>query len=156
MFKHLSYVNDQLYEVEFLKSEIEHREPIIVWVFILQYAKLRMLELYFNFFDKYCNVTKFEDLEMDTDSLYLALSERELYAYVRPALKQEWDSLRCGDSTVDFIANSTTIFFLELDALSIRNAINENLVSLKKNSSAQELFLCSKTYYSFDFQSNTF
>ena len=30
MFKHLSYVNDQLYEVEFLKSEIEHREPIIV------------------------------------------------------------------------------------------------------------------------------
>ena len=69
-----------------------------------------MLELYYNFFDKYCDVTKFEYLEMDTDSLYLALSERELYAYIRPALIQEWDSLRSGDYTVDFIANSTNFF----------------------------------------------
>ena len=38
---------DQLYEVELVKSELEHREPIIVRFFILQYAKLRMLELYY-------------------------------------------------------------------------------------------------------------
>ena len=52
MFKRLNYITDQLYEVEFVKSEIEHREPIIVGFFILQYAKLRMLELYYNFFKK--------------------------------------------------------------------------------------------------------
>ena len=45
MFKWLKYITDQLYEVEFVKSEIEHREPIIVGFFILQYTKLRMLEL---------------------------------------------------------------------------------------------------------------
>ena len=43
MFKRLNHITDQLYEVELVKSEIEHREPIIVGIFILQYAKLRML-----------------------------------------------------------------------------------------------------------------
>ena len=79
LFKRLDHINDQLYEVEFAKTEIEHREPIIVGFSILQYAKLRMLELYYNFYEKFCDVNKFEDLEMDTDSLYLALSEKGLY-----------------------------------------------------------------------------
>ena len=46
LFKRLNSVEKDLYEVELLKSTIEHREPIIVGFFILQYAKLRMLELY--------------------------------------------------------------------------------------------------------------
>ena len=50
LFKQLNFITDQLYEVELVKSEIEHREPIIVGFFILQYAKLRMLDLYYNFF----------------------------------------------------------------------------------------------------------
>ena len=41
LFKRLNFINDQLYEVELVKSEIEHREPIIVGFFILQYAKLK-------------------------------------------------------------------------------------------------------------------
>ena len=78
-FKRLDHINDQLYEVELAKAEIEHREPIIVGFFKLQYAKLKMLELYCNFFERFCDVNKFEESEMDTDSLYLALSEKELY-----------------------------------------------------------------------------
>ena len=35
-FKHSAHINDQLYEVELAKAEIEHREPIIVGFFILQ------------------------------------------------------------------------------------------------------------------------
>ena len=50
IFKRLNFINDQLYEVKLVESEIEHREPIIVGFFILQYAKLRMLELYYNIF----------------------------------------------------------------------------------------------------------
>ena len=49
LFKRLNFITDQLYEVELVKSEIEHREPIIVGFFILQYAKLRLLELYYLF-----------------------------------------------------------------------------------------------------------
>ena len=51
--KRINTVEKDLYEVELLKSTIEHREPILVGFFILQYAKLRMLELYYNFFDEF-------------------------------------------------------------------------------------------------------
>ena len=35
LFKRLDHINDQLDQVELAKAEIEHREPIIVWFFIL-------------------------------------------------------------------------------------------------------------------------
>ena len=47
LFKQLNTVQEDLYEIELLKSTIEHKEPIIVGFFILQYAKLRKLELYY-------------------------------------------------------------------------------------------------------------
>ena len=43
-FKKLNHLNDNLYEVEPVKADVEHKEPIIVGFFILQYAKLRMLD----------------------------------------------------------------------------------------------------------------
>ena len=46
MFKRLNHITDQLYEVELVESEIEHKEPIFVGFFTLQCTKLRMLELY--------------------------------------------------------------------------------------------------------------
>ena len=69
-FKRLNHNTDQLYEVELVKPEIEHREPINVGFIILQYAKLRKLEPYYNFFKKFCYTKKYEELEMDTDSFY--------------------------------------------------------------------------------------
>ena len=68
-----------------------------------------MLELYYNFFTRFCDVHKFEELEMDTDSLYLALAERELEDCVRPEMRAEWQIMRsndCVDScTADAVAN---------------------------------------------------
>ena len=60
LFKRLNVVVKDLYDVHLVKPTIEHRETIIVGFFIVQYAMLRMLELYYNFFDKFCNVNKFE------------------------------------------------------------------------------------------------
>ena len=111
LFKRLDHINDQLYEVELAKAEIEHREPIIVGFFILQYAKLRMLELHYNFFERFCDVNKFEEVEMDTDSLYLALSEKELYDCIRLESKAEWSLLRTEDCKDAFTGNATTNFF---------------------------------------------
>ena len=62
----------------------DHREPIIVGFFILQNAKLRKLDLYYNFFKKFCDTDKHEELEMDTDSLYLALSYKNLEDLMLP------------------------------------------------------------------------
>ena len=45
MFMSVGYINDQLYEVELAKSEMEYKEPILVGFFILRYAKLRLMKL---------------------------------------------------------------------------------------------------------------
>ena len=75
-FHSLNTIEDDVYEVTSLKSSIVHKEPLILGFFILQYAKLRMLELYYNFSVKFCDSSLFEEIEMDTDSLYLALRTR--------------------------------------------------------------------------------
>ena len=96
--------------MEFDKSEVERKGLIFVGFFILQYAKLRTLELYHNFFDKHCDVTKFEELEMDTDSLYPALFGHELYECIPPARKKECNFFGSGDCNDGFSDNSTTNF----------------------------------------------
>ena len=60
LFQRLDYMNNFLYEIKLAKAQIEHKEPIIVRFFILQYAKLRMLELYYNFSSKFCDENKFK------------------------------------------------------------------------------------------------
>ena len=109
--RRLDHNNDQLYEVELAKADIEHREPIIVVFFILQYAKLRMLEFYYNFFQRFCEVNIFEELGMDTDSLYLAVSEKELYDCVQEGSLLEWELMKTEDCKDGFTANATTNFF---------------------------------------------
>ena len=84
-FKKLNIVAKDLHKVELVKSTIESRERLIVGLFILQYGKLRMMELFFNFSDKFCEVSKFEELKMDTDSLYLALAEKKLDEGILPS-----------------------------------------------------------------------
>ena len=90
-------MNNSLYEVELAKAQLEHKERIIVGFFILQYAKMRMLELDYNLFTGFCDVHKFEEFEMDTDSLYLGLAENELEDCIRPEMRAEWQSLRSND-----------------------------------------------------------
>ena len=91
--KKLDHVNNSLYEVELAKAQIEHKEPIIVGFFVLQDAKLRMLELYSTCFTRFCDVNKFEELELDTDSLYLVLAENEIEDCIRPEVGAEWRRL---------------------------------------------------------------
>ena len=57
MFKRLNNVSKEVYEVELAEPKIEHGEPIMVGFFILQYAKLRMLELYYIFSINFAMVT---------------------------------------------------------------------------------------------------
>ena len=105
LFKRLDHVNNSLYEVELAKAQIEHKEPIIVGFFNLQYAKLRMLELYYTFFTRFCDVNKFDELEIDTDSLYLDLTEKVLEDCIRPEMRAEWQMLQSKDCVDGFIGD---------------------------------------------------
>ena len=61
-------------EVEKTKEKIIIDLPIHLGVFILNYAKLRMLEFYYDFLDYYLRREDCEIMEMDTDSNYLEIS----------------------------------------------------------------------------------
>ena len=111
LFTKLDHLNNSFYEVELAKAEIEHKEPMIVGFFILQYAKLRLLELYYNFFIRFCDVGKFEELEKDTESLYLALAEKELEVCIRPEMRAERQRLRSNDCVDSFTADAVANFF---------------------------------------------
>ena len=71
-FKRLGHFEYQLYEVDVAKPGIDQKEPIFVSFFIPQYAEMRLLELSYIFFTKLCDTDKFEEIEMQTDSSYLA------------------------------------------------------------------------------------
>ena len=49
--------------------------------------------MYLNFFDTFCDFTKFEELELDTNSLFIALSDHELYDCIPPAMEKKWNTL---------------------------------------------------------------
>ena len=112
LFKKLDHLNNSLYEVELAKAEI-------VWtqrtnhcrVLHSSIRKMRMLELYYNFFTRFCDVNKFEELERDTDSFYLALAEKELENCIRPEMRAKWQKLRSKDCVDNFTADAVANFF---------------------------------------------
>ena len=48
---------------------------------------------------------------MDTDSLYLALAEKELEDCIRPEMRAEWQRLRSNDCVDSFSADAVANFF---------------------------------------------
>ena len=157
LFRRNNFINDQLYEVELVKSAIEHREPIIVGLFILQYAKLRMLELYYIFFKKFCDIEKYEELEMDTDSLYLALSEESLEDIILPEKRNEWEAIRSQDCTDSFTANATCNFFQRTCCTAHKKHDKREPGLFKEEFRCSErLCLFSKTYCCYDRKSNKY
>ena len=146
-FKQLRYIDDSLYEVELVKAQIEHREPIVVGFFILQYAKLRMLELYYNFFQKYCDQSKFEEIEMeDTDSLYLAIAEN-ISDCITQEKAEEWSGIRKDDCIDEFEADSSGNFFPRTCCTTHAKLDKREPGLFKEEFRATEMIcLCSKTY----------
>ena len=149
LFKKLDHVNNSLYEVELAKAQIEHKEPIIVGFLILQYAKLRLLELYYNFFTRFCDVNQFEELEMDTDSLYLALAEKELEDCIRPEMRAEWQRLRSNDCVDNFLAHAVACCVKHK-----QHDKREPGLFKEEFRCTEMLCLCSKTYCCYDVTSN--
>ena len=67
-------LNTRKVNTPLLKKVIKLNLPIQVCFFVYQYAKLRMFQFYYDFFDKYLDHEDFQMCEMDTDSAYIAIS----------------------------------------------------------------------------------
>ena len=61
-----------------------------------QYAKLRMLQFYYDFLDKYLDRSDFQMCEMDTDSAYIAIAGESVESLVKPELKAEFEADKCN------------------------------------------------------------
>ena len=74
----------------------EHKHQVTIMrtyqcgIGIYQLAKLHILEFYYDFLDKYLDWHDFEWIQMDTDSMYMAISG-EFDEIVRPELREEYD-----------------------------------------------------------------
>ena len=63
--------------------------PVVVVFSILQLAKLRMLEFYYDCFDCFVDRKDFQYVEMITDTLYMALSA-PLQSILKPGMEREF------------------------------------------------------------------
>ena len=79
------------YKVELRKSKINIDRPFQVGIVVYQLAKLRMLQFYYEFLDFYLDRRDFELIQMDTDSMYFALSHERLKDAIRPGYESEFE-----------------------------------------------------------------
>ena len=81
---------EKLFELEMAKKRITQNLPTQIGFMILQLAKVRMLEFYYDFMDVYCDRASFEYVEMDTDSAYMAISKPTLLEIIKPEKREEY------------------------------------------------------------------
>ena len=90
-FRHLTPIVSDVYEVEMKKKRITFDLPLQIAYFVYQYAKLRMLEFYYDCVDKFVDRADFEYCEMDTDSAYMAISADDFASIVKPSMRAEFE-----------------------------------------------------------------
>lgn len=157
-FRSLNQLSENLYEIDMNKKMIKYDLPLHIGFFVYNYAKLRMLEFYYDFLDKYVDRKDFQYVEMDTDSAYLALSAPNLEAVIKKERRQDfyenWDKWlpaeACSQHRSDFVEKKVAGEVWEARACcKARKAFDKRTPGLFKVEWEGEgiIGLCSKTYY---------
>ena len=87
-FDDLEEISNGAFEVSQRKRRVTITRPYQCGIAVYQLAKLRMLEFYYDFVDEFCDRRDFEVIQMDTDSLYMALSAKDFDEIIKPDLKE--------------------------------------------------------------------
>ena len=87
-FEDLEEINEGVFEVRQRKKQVTITRPYQCGIAVYQLAKLRMLEFYYDFLDKFCERRDFELIQMDTDSFYMALSANDFDDIIKPEMKE--------------------------------------------------------------------
>ncbi len=146
-FVSMCEVDDDVYEVESLKRKISHDLPIVLGYFILQQAKLRMLEFYYDHLDVYVDRTDFEVTHMDTDCVYLAISGMCLEDVIKPSMKLKFDMAVKGSCEVECLEAGGDYWFPR-ECCERHIKYDRRTPGLfKLEAQGEEMYaLCSKTY----------
>ena len=160
-FRQLDIIIDDAYEIEMRKRTVTYALHVHVGFFVLQYAKMRMLQFYYDFIDRYVERPLFQYCEMDTDSAYLALAHESVDILVTPALRDhyfrhrfEWLPSECCDEHRDEYVRCRLAdrpWIGDKECCKARRAFDKRTPGLFKVEWSGDGFvgLCSKTYYCF-------
>ena len=88
-FEDLKQINGA-FEIKEPKKRVNITRSYQCGIAVYQLAKLQMLEFYYNFLDYYFDRRGFELLQMDTDSLYIAWSGKNIDDLAKPELREEY------------------------------------------------------------------
>ena len=89
-FEDLEEIGD-VYKIESCKNKVMINRPFQVGIVVYQLGKLRMLQFYFDFLNQYLDRRDYELIQMDTDSMYFALSYNTLEEAVKPELLKQFE-----------------------------------------------------------------
>ena len=160
-FRQLDVVTEDAYEIEMNKSVMKYTLPLHIGFFVYQYAKLSMLQFYFDFVDRYVERPLFQYCEMDKDPAYIALAVESIDGLVKADRRahyfrhsSQWLPAECCDEhEYDYVcariagrpwtATETCCF--------ARKAFDKRTPGLFKVEWCGDGFvgLCSETYYCF-------
>ena len=106
--RQLDVVTEDAYEVTSNKARVTYDLPLHIGFFVYQYAKLRMLQFYYDFIDRYVERPLYQYCEMDTDSAYIALAGDSIDDLVAPEHREhyfrnmsQWLPAECCDNHKD-------------------------------------------------------
>ena len=154
-FRQLDVVTDDVYEITSNKARLTYDLPLHIGFFVCQYAKLRMLQFYYDFVDRYVDRSLFQYCEMDTDSAYIALAGDSIDDLVAPEHRKhyfqhrsQWLPAECCDNHKDDYIQTR---LAGLPCCIARKAYDKRTPGLFKIEWCGDGFigLCSKTYYCF-------
>ena len=107
-FRQLDVVTDDVYEVTSSKSCYHYKLPLHIGFFVYQYAKLHMLQFYYDFVDRYVDRSLFQYCEIDIDPAYIALAGDSIDDLVASEHREhyfqhrsEWLPAECCDEHED-------------------------------------------------------
>ena len=160
-FRQLDVVTEDAYEIEMNKSVVKYTLPLHIGFFVYQYAKLRMLQFYYDFVDRYVERPLFQYCEKDTDSAYIALAGESIDGLVRADRRahyfrnrSQWLPAECCDEHEDdyVCARIAGRPWTATESCCLaRKAFDKRTPGLFKVEWSGDGFigLCSKTYYCF-------
>ena len=160
-FRQLDVVTEDAYEVTSNKARVTYDLPLHIGFFVYQYAKLRMLQFYYDFIDRYVERPLYQYCEMDTDSAYIALAGDSIDDLVAPEHREhyfrnrsQWLPAECCDNHKDDYVHTRLAgrtWTATEPCCIARKAYDKRTPGLFKIEWCGDGFigLCSKTYYCF-------
>jgi hypothetical protein len=151
-FLSLTKMAGDTYEIISTPQSIKLDLPLQLGFFVYGYAKLRMLEFYYDFMCQAFDKSDFEYCEMDTDSAYIAFSGSEWKELLKPPFRAKYEECMHHAHELGTRYNpDNKLSWFPRDCCDEHRAFDKRTPGLFKLewSGAGIIGLCSKTYFCF-------